>query len=270
MLKQLPEVQNARDISEFRVLYQRYGVPQYMWDSLTNAISTDMKMNVAHESRIEHDENRAYTLEQRAKARAKEQALDTISNRMFEIESSGGNVTADDFLQMSGVAELRQSDPSTFYSMWSHIKKAEDKNDPYGGWYKGRNREYFDAAVKDMRADDKEFGYIAEANLMDKVTEENMRRKNANELPLDAEGIRDIVKDNMNDKTINRGWFTGTKVKRYNIPYGWTETPYGVLDDKGNTVEWKDGKWVLLHAAEPVDYDSYRDNPANMYGNPYR
>jgi hypothetical protein len=192
MLKQLPEVQNARDISEFRTVFQRYGVPQYMWDSLASAIGFDMKANISHENRVEADKNKA-----------QREAAESVNAYILNEERNGRSVTADSLFTIPGFSGMSSGNQR---SMYEHMKQAEATSDAHIGWYKGETKDAFESAVSSMKKSNG-LDEMWVPNLRAGISAANMERKKKGEPAMSPAEIQQYVAGQaMNWKVKGRLW----------------------------------------------------------------
>lgn len=192
------------------------------------------------------------TVDDKAKARAYQQANDACYEWMYNIIANGGTVTAEAFKEQNFPMS-----PQNKFSILATIEKAEASGNNPEAWYKGDNQYTFE---KEVSRSDFGFSEDEKVNLRQKLTSEQARRMKVGEAPLTSKDVRSFIFDQSMTREINAGWGSQT-VKRSQIPEGYTETSYGVLDPEGNTVKYDEEteRWIIRNFSEDSGVTKYED-----------
>jgi hypothetical protein len=201
-------------------------LPSDMQREIYGSVSFPLSVNQAQQ-----------TVDDKAKARAYQQAEDDCYRWMYNIIANGGTVTAESFKEQNF-----PMNPQNKFSILQHLEKAEASNDPYGGWYKGDTQFAFEKAVSSMKAkgnlDDM---YVP--NLRSAITAANAERKKKNQPPMDSGEIEQFV----------AGQSMTWKVKGSLFGYNSSDQPRAALQP-GQYVS-PDGRTVYDAAGTPLVWD---------------
>lgn len=216
-------------------------LPIDMQREIFGSVSFPLSVNQAQEA-----------ADDKARARAYQKANDDCYNWMYNIIANGGTVTAEAFKEQNFALS-----PQNKFSILATLEKAEASENNPESWYKGDNQYTFE---KEVSRSDFDFSEDEKVNLRQKLTAEQARRMKAGEAKLTSNDVRSFIFDQSTDRVINEGWGS-QKVRHSQIPAGYTETPYGVLDPNGNTVKYDDssGRWIIRNFSEDSGVTKYED-----------